>query len=216
MTGPSTPLDFSWSRSHRLRRDTVARFGPVFSLPLIKRVRQLILRSVSSGGRVLDVGAGDRRVQILLDRAGRQVSYRCVDHDPDLDSDFLSFEEADGEYECLLLLEVVEHLELPEILAWLRRARDLVVPGGVLIVSTPNTYAPTAYLQDATHRTPVCYDHLAALVTLSGFQVESIYRVFHDPFLQAALRRWVFGWAFRLFGLDYARQIALVARRPPS
>jgi hypothetical protein len=82
------------------------------------------------------------------------------------------------------------------------------------VLSTPNTFYPPAYLRDATHVTPLCYDELAGLVACSGLHVERVVRVYHDPLLRALLRRLLFGWLFRLIGIDFARQIVLVARRP--
>jgi hypothetical protein len=55
---------------------------------------------------------------------------------------------------------------------------------------------------------------LAALVEGAGLHVERIARIYHDPLHRKLLRRYLFGWLFRLIGIDFARQIALVARRP--
>jgi len=87
-------------------------------------------------------------------------------------------------------------------------------PGGLLLLSTPNVYCPHRYLYDATHCTPLCYDELAGLVQLAGLDVQAIYRTYHEPFLRKLVRRWAFGWLFRLLMLDYAPQIVLVARKP--
>ena len=88
----------------------------------------------------------------------------------------------------------------------------MLEPGGRLILSTPNTYYPPAYLRDATHRTPLCYDELAGLLAAAGYEVEAIYRIYHDPLHRRLLRQYVFGWLFRLIGIDFARQIVVVAR----
>jgi hypothetical protein len=90
------------------------------------------------------------------------------------------------------------------------------VPGGRLVLSTPNTYYPPAYLRDVTHRTPLCYDELAGLVGAAGLEVERIARVYHDPVHRAFLRRYLFGWLFEMIGIDFARQIILVARKAPG
>ena len=83
-----------------------------------------------------------------------------------------------------------------------------------MLLSTPNTFYPPAYLRDATHRTPLCYDELAGLVTAAGLEVTRVARVYHDPVHRRFLRQYCLGWLFRLIGIDYARQIVLVAHKP--
>jgi hypothetical protein len=41
-----------------------------------------------------------------------------------------------------------------------------------------------------------------------------VVRIYHDPVHRKMLRRYLFGWLFRLIGIDFARQIGLVAERP--
>jgi SAM-dependent methyltransferase len=117
-------------------------------------------------------------------------------------------------YDCVCAFEVIEHLTLEEIPPWLRKLGELLRPGGRLVLSTPNTYYPPAYLRDATHRTPLCYDELAGLVQAAGFEVQRIVRIYHDPLPRRLLRQYLFGWLFRLIGIDFARQIVLVAMKP--
>ncbi|HVX62297.1 MAG TPA: hypothetical protein VHC19_16895, partial [Pirellulales bacterium] len=81
---------------------------------------------------------------------------------------------------------------------------------------TPNTYYPPAYLRDVTHRTPLCYDELAALVASAGGRVVRINRVYHDPIHRKLMRRYLFGWLFRMIGIDFARQIVLIAEKPAA
>ena len=71
-----------------------------------------------------------------------------------------------------------------------------------------------AYLRDITHLTPLCYDEFGAVIESTGLRVERIDRVYHDPLHRLLLRRFAFGWLFRLLGIDYARQIVVSARRP--
>src|SRR5262249_38901365 len=116
-------------------------------------------------------------------------------------------------YDCVLALEVVEHVAVEEISSWLAQLAAVLRPGGRLVLSTPNTFYPPAYLRDATHRTPLCYDELAGFVAGGGLTVERICRIYNDPLHRLLLRRYAFGWLFRLVGIDFARQIAIVAKR---
>jgi len=206
----------SWSRQYRLRREAAARFGDIFALPLVKRVREVLVAHVDDGARVLEVGAGDRRMGDTLMASRRNVAYESMDVDPHGEHEYRTLEEIQGTYDAVFSFEVVEHLSLEEIHEWLARLATLIRPGGHLLLSTPNTFYPPAYLRDVTHRTPLCYDELAALVAGAGLHVERIVRVYHDPVHRRFLRRYAFGWLFRLIGIDFARQIVLVATRHPA
>jgi hypothetical protein len=206
--------NISWSQLYEARRSAAARFGKIFALPIARRVRDVLLATIEDDERVLEVGAGDRRMRSLLIERRPRVRYESMDIDQRGEHEYHSLDAIAGPYQCVFALEVVEHLALEEIVPWLERLRALLAPDGHLILSTPNTYYPPAYLRDATHRTPLCYDELAALVTLAGFEVQRIVRIYHDPLPRKLLRRYAFGWLFRLIGIDFARQIVLVAGRP--
>lgn len=180
----------------------------------MKRVREVVVEHVHHGARVLEIGAGARDMEANLCDVRREIMYESCDIDPRTRHDYHDLAEVAGPYDVIFALEVIEHLSLDEITVWLARLNALLVAGGQLILSTPNTYYPPAYLRDATHRTPLCYDELAALVELAGFDVERIVRIYHDPVHRKLLRRYLLGWLFRAIGIDFARQIVLVARKP--
>ena len=84
----------------------------------------------------------------------------------------------------------------------------------MLILTTPNTFYPTADLRDATHITPFCFEALAGLASLAGFQVQPIYRFFHDSLLKKCVKRFLMYSLFRVLGIDYAKQVLVVAKTP--
>jgi SAM-dependent methyltransferase len=205
--------NLAWSELYRHRKAAEARFGRIFDLPICKRVSEVLAEHVADGAAVLEVGAGDRRMGEQLRRVRPGVSYQSMDIDPSGGHDYGSLDEIARTFDNVFSFEVVEHLRLEEIGPWLRRLGELLKPGGRLLLSTPNTFYPPAYLRDATHRTPLCYDELASQVELAGLHVERIVRIYHDPLHRKLLRRYAFGWLFRLIGIDFARQIVLVAKR---
>ncbi len=204
----------AWSRLYRYRKQMATQFGKdVFRLPLRRRVRDALLAQITADQRVLEVGAGSRKMGQELLRFLPQLRYESQDVDREQPHDYYCLDDAAGPYDTIFALEVVEHLTLPAIGPWLAVLRDRLRPGGSLILSTPNTFYPPAYLRDATHCTPLCYDELAGLVTASGLRVTAIYRIYHDPVHRRLLRRYLLGWLFRALGIDFAKQIVVVAQR---
>jgi SAM-dependent methyltransferase len=212
-------MTFSWSEQYRRRRQAAERFGRIFDLAIVRRARDVLLKCVTPGMRVLEVGAGDRRMGRLLAEQRPGTVYQSLDPDPAGEHDYRDWgaiSAANGPYDCVFAFEVVEHLPLEEIPEWLGRLAALLRPGGRLVLSTPNTFYPPAWLRDATHRTPLCYDELAGLVSATGLEVTRIVRTHNDPLPRRWLRRYAFGWLFRLIGIDFAPQIVVVAQKRPG
>jgi 2-polyprenyl-3-methyl-5-hydroxy-6-metoxy-1,4-benzoquinol methylase len=204
----------SWSRQYNFRRAVAARFGRVFNLPLARRVRDVLIDVVRDENEVLEVGAGDRRMSELLEKKRRGVRYRSMDIDARGAHDYHTLEEIDRDFDCIFAFEVVEHLAFDELPEWFERLAQLLKPDGHLVLSTPSTFYPPAYLRDASHRTPLCYDELGGMLEASDLRVTRIVRIYNDPVWRTIARRWLFGWLFRLIGIDFARQIVIVARKP--
>lgn len=205
--------DISWAEMYAHRRRIERRFGEIHRLPLVARCSRLLLRHVRSDDRVLEVGAGDRRMAEHLRARWPNVRYESLDIDPAGRHDYRNLAEVSGRYDVVFAFEVVEHLPVEQIGPWLRRLADLLNPSGKLLLSTPNVFCPPAYLRDATHRTPLCYDELGGFVEAAGLHVTHLYRVYHEALHRVVLRRFVFGGLFRILRLDFARQIALVAEK---
>lgn len=203
----------SWGNLYQLRRQAEEHFGTIFQLPIERKVREVLLQEIRPTDHVLEVGAGDRSMREHLIRKFANVNYLSMDIDRHSRHDFYSLEEIQQTFDGIFAFEVIEHLTLDQIQAWLVRLQELTRPGGKLLLSTPNTYYPPAYLRDVTHQTPLCFDELAALVTAAGYEVKRIVRIYHDPVHRKFLRRYLLGWLFRTIGIDFARQIVLVAEK---
>lgn len=203
----------SWSEQYNFRRQVAARFGRVFDLPLARRVRDVLVEVVRDDDEVLEVGAGDRRMRELLAKKRQRATYRSMDIDPRGAHDYRTLDEIDRTFDCVFAFEVAEHIEAEALSGWLAQLKNLLKPAGHLVLSTPNTFYPPAYLRDASHRTPLCYDELGGLLEAAGLRVTRIVRIYNDPVWRMIARRFLFGWLFRLIGIDFARQIVVVAQK---
>jgi O-antigen chain-terminating methyltransferase len=102
-------------------------------------------------------------------------------------------------------LQVVEHLDPPQVLELLRLAHRALSPGGRLLLETINPdslYAMRAYRLDPTHRWPVPPPALALLVREAGFSNPDVRFLSPVPASEALeerdendrkLNRWIFG-----------------------
>jgi SAM-dependent methyltransferase len=165
---------------------------------------------------VLDFGAGDRGWEKKVRAAADRVEYRSLDEDPHTPQDYRSLDEVRGTFDLILLVEVIEHLGFAEGLSLLAKLRELLAPGGRLLLTTPNTAHPTQYWQDPTHRTAWAYDFLGAVCLELGYVDLRCFRLLNAK-LPAFVATRALGWVFhRWAGFDYARTIALSAAREGS
>lgn len=210
------PAPIAWSRLSEHRREIAARFGNVYALPIAKRVQSTVLDHLPRGPglQILEVGAGGRTLEKAIRARSQDVRYESMDIDLSTAQDYYDLDSVPSGYDAIVAIEVVEHLDAEAIPAWLTLLADKLRPGGRLILSTPNVYHPPAYLRDATHRTPLAYDELAGLVEAAGLEAKAIFRIFSGPLLRRVGTQILFGWLFRMLGLDYAKHVVLIADKP--
>lgn len=202
-----------WSKLYQFRRATQKRYASIWTLPLKKRHHQLVTEHLDAIDSILELGAGSRNFYDLISKRKAGIHYKSFDIDRTHAHDFHRLEDIEGEYDAVCMFEVIEHVRPDLALAMLTTAYRHLKPGGLLFVTTPNTFHPPEYLRDATHITPWCYDELGAIVQHAGFELDSLYRLYQDPLLAKLLRRFVLQPLFRLLGLDFAKQIIVVGRK---
>lgn len=158
-TDEDTNVDESSARA----RSFATRFGgrklrayrgiPIFAAPGVHEAGLAALQThMHAGARVLELGAGGGALSQRLHDAGFAVCACDLFADNFTPPDAIEFRAADlngdfptalgGPWDAIVALEVVEHLENPRHL--LRGCRELLHPGGVLVLSTPNLANPVS------------------------------------------------------------------------
>jgi hypothetical protein len=204
-----------WQRKHLLSEGC-----PKF--PLIhssgKGMDADVLRLVSAAlrekKRVLDVGAGSLKVRDTLIADGLQARYETLDVGEEYDYTYRSLDQAEGTFDAILFLDVLEHLPLRDGLALLGRLALKIPAGGTLIVQTPNARCVRSpFSSDMTHVQAYNLPDLWAYLSCLNFKTAGYRVAFRSPSRIASRLTELASRAVvtRLLGLDYADNILLVA-----
>jgi 2-polyprenyl-3-methyl-5-hydroxy-6-metoxy-1,4-benzoquinol methylase len=176
-----------------------------FHAPRFAFVVELARRYLAPGARILDVGWSPLTA-ILAERLGVVVDALGLEPDGALPhgrqyhfdlndaAETAEWRRDLGRYDIVIFAEVIEHLHRPPELA-LAYLRELVRPGGVLIVQTPNAASIGKRLKLLAGRNPFeriradrsnpghfreyTAAELAAMLTQAGFRVEEVLRRFY-------------------------------------
>lgn len=143
-------------------------------------------------GKLLDVGGGEGNFAALA-KQRLQCEAHVVEMNPEAaavaaskvdriwEGDFLSLQ-IDERYDCITLLDVLEHSAYPGVM--LRRAAELLSPGGYVVASIPNVGHWTVVADLLEGR----WDYLPAGITcwthLRFFTLKTITETFHDAGLK--------------------------------
>lgn len=183
----------------------------------LSQIDALYFDAVKNAASLLDVGAGDLRIQRKFETAGFTGLYETVDPGGEHQHTYISLESVVRKYEAIICLDVIEHMLLREGLDLLQRMTALLTPGGVLIVQTPNARCirnPLGW--DMTHLH--CYNasDLWSYLTHLGYSVTGYRIEFARPKLSliTSIKSFVSKAIItQLLGCDYADNIALIARK---
>jgi 2-polyprenyl-3-methyl-5-hydroxy-6-metoxy-1,4-benzoquinol methylase len=121
-----------------------------------------------SGQSILDVGcfAGSFLSLLPRERFPQQVGVDILPEQIDyanqrFGSDFRRFQyapsiknigEVEGQFDCVTMIEVIEHLQSPEIPAMIEQITTKLKPGGRLVMSTPNYTSTWPILEQILNR----------------------------------------------------------------
>jgi len=205
-----------WSQLINYRDQIHERYPKIWALKLIKRPSWLLKRHLRPGMRILDVGAGDRRIEKRVKDVYPDILYKSIDLDRSVPHDFYSLNDIDERFDLIILFEVIEHVKLEEGVEMLHRLNELLVDRGKLIISTPNIFHPNRFWTTATHKTAYSYEELGGIVLSQGFEVLEIYRTFHASFLKYFFRLTLFYPLHRILNVDFAKSIVVLAQRKGS
>jgi hypothetical protein len=207
-----------WQRKEMLRRSF-----PTFPVRRwwesdgLCEIEQVYFEAARNARSLLDVGAGDLRIQKKFRSAGFRGEYHTQDVGGENRYTYRDLNEVKGRYEAILCLDVLEHLPLVQGLTLVDTMVRLLEPGGTLVIQTPNAaYLPDPRSWDMTHvhvyNLPDLYAYLICeKLEVTGYRVELV--GFQEGVVRKLKRAAASYLKQKLLGCDFANNIAVVARR---
>lgn len=210
---PLETLRTSWSTLYRTRREIQRNFPDFWDLGIRKKHTDVILEEIRDGDAILDIGSSSRKLrQFLIEQCGRKVTYKSMDIDRETQQDYYSLDEIREKFNIVFLFEVIEHLTFEDGLQLLESIHDLLLPGGKLVLTTPNAFHPNRYWE-YSHKVSYRYDEIGGILISLGFTVTKIFRIYNDAFLRRVFRIWVAAPLHKYLSVDFAKSILVVAVR---
>lgn len=180
-------------------------------------VDRLFLGKFRSCRRILDFGSGDNRLKAKFLEHSYSGEFRTFDLSREFAHDYHSLDEITGPFDCIFVLEVIEHMELADFYETLEVVTKLLAPDGTLVISTPNPACIyPMWAGDMTHVQQYPLSDLLAVFMRRGFDVEGHRVVMTQERLSPISRlRLLLKKAVttRILGVDYAEGIIVIARR---
>lgn len=201
----------SWYGLYGFRKEIRHRFPNFWRLKVVKKPFDVVSPYLRENTSLLDVGSGNRQIEGKLKDIYPEIVYRSMDVDRDKFHDYYSLDDVKEKFDIVLLFEVIEHLEFDEAVEMLKKIKDILIPGGRLVLTTPNVYHPNRYWE-YSHKISYRYDEIGGLLLALGYEIEYIYRIYNDALLQRFIRLYLMAPIHHYFSIDFARSIALVAK----
>lgn len=202
-----------WSKLINYRDQIHKRYPKVWALKLIKRPSWLVRKHLRPGMRILDVGAGDKRMHKRVTDIYPDILYKSMDIDRAVPHDYYSLDDIKEQFDLIILFEVVEHMTLEEGVTLFGQLYGFLANGGKLIISTPNVFNPNRFWTTVDHKTAYSYEELGGVVLSQGFDVLEIYRTFNASVAKYFLRLTLFYPLHRILDVDFAKSIVVMAQK---
>lgn len=204
-----------WDVVRKGRGDINRLYKSMFKIPVIYDTKTQVIKSFlreMAGKKMLDVGGGARFVSELCRELNKGIEYKSMDKDHSFFHDYYSLDDVHEKFDCIFLLDVIEHLPLNDGISMLAQCRELLSPKGKLVVTIPNNLHPTAYTVDCTHITSYRYNDLGGLIIASGFKDIEVFRISAKKKLKHRIMGFLLKPVLDFLDLDFATLILITAK----
>jgi methyltransferase family protein len=181
----------------------------------LNEMEQAIFNHTKSANRLLDFGAGDKRLKCKFLKAGFKGRYETLDMSAEDQHEYSSISQVTGVVDAILCLEVIEHMSLNDYVDLMDEFGKRLAPGGTLVIGTPNPLCVVPmWAGDPGHVQQYPIADLAADFVVRGYNVEA-FRVRYGAWPKGL--PWLRFMAMRvlcyLLSVDYAHGIVVVGKK---
>ncbi len=183
----------------------------------LNEMEQAIFNHTRHAGRLLDFGAGDKRLKSKFLAAGFQGRYETLDMSLEDQHEYSSVSQITGQFDAILCLEVIEHMSLNDYVDLMDEFEKLLNPGGTLVIGTPNPLCVVPmWAGDPGHVQQYPLADLAADFVVRGYSVEA-FRVRYGAWPKGIpkLRFLAMRVLCYLLSVDYAHGLVVIGKRQP-
>jgi SAM-dependent methyltransferase len=183
--------------------------------PELNEMEQAIFSRTRQATRLLDYGAGDKKLKAKFLAAGFKGRYETLDMSAEDAHEYSSISEVAGRFDAILCLEVIEHMSLNDYVDLMDEFGKLLSPGGTLVIGTPNPLCVVPmWAGDPGHVQQYPLADLAADFVVRGYEVEA-FRVRYGAWPKGI--PWLRFFAMRilcyLLSVDYAHGLVVIGKR---
>jgi SAM-dependent methyltransferase len=178
-------------------------------------MEQAIFNHTKHASRLLDYGAGDKRLKGKFVSAGFKGRYETLDMSAEDEHEYSSISQVTGKFDAILCLEVIEHMSLNDYVDLMDEFGRLLGPDGTLVIGTPNPLCVVPmWAGDPGHVQQFPLADLAADFVVRGYEVEA-FRVRYGAWPKGLprLRFLAMRILCYLLSVDYAHGIVVIGKR---
>jgi SAM-dependent methyltransferase len=184
----------------------------------LNEMERAIFDRTRNATRLLDFGAGDKRLKGKFQAAGFKGLYETLDMSAEDEHEYSLISQATGPFDAILCLEVIEHMSLNDYVDLMDEFGKLIAPGGVLVIGTPNPLCVVPmWAGDPGHVQQYPLADLGADFVVRGYEVNA-FRVRYGAWPRGL--PWLRFMAMRalcyLLSVDYAQGLVVIGKKKNS
>jgi SAM-dependent methyltransferase len=198
-----------WSEITKHRNKLILKKVPVMGRNPMD-MWDIVRDHIKPGYSVLDIGAGKAEYRKNFPKA---VRYENMDIDPDVKVNYRSLKGIKKKFDAVMMLNVVEHLTVPQLEQYAEDIRKVLKQGGKLVIWTHNVAAmPDITHHDVTHVQHYPLADLYGILNMHGYGLDSAYRVVDNRGIKR-VRNVLKRILCLILEVDYAWGILLVVKK---
>ncbi|VAX23732.1 hypothetical protein MNBD_NITROSPINAE02-1775 [hydrothermal vent metagenome] len=192
------------------------RYGGILDLPVARQPYEYIREEYKKnypGGKVLDFGCGAKKPLRRFAGIPDDLYYSCdEDQSAQYSYDKPSGIPDDHLFDIIFANQVFEHLQFDNCISTAKILSGHLKPGGIFLISVPNTSHPVRFLSSPFHITPLNHMYIYAIMEIAGLDPSYCARYNKKPAPKWYIRPMI-NVICRTFRIDWCDSVFVIGRR---